>query len=114
MVATVKTQSARRSNQRVRQERFLKAFKETGDIGRAAKCARIHRQSHYDWLKNLSSYDKRFSHAREQAAQALEDEAVNRALHGIKNIYCIKVNNSKSTANPISKIFGLMVSWFAC
>jgi hypothetical protein len=63
---------------------FLAAYGETCNIGRAAKAAGIDRQSHYDWLAADENYRQAFKAAREQAVDALEDEAVRRANEGVE------------------------------
>jgi len=73
-----------RSDKDLHQMRFLAAFAESCSIQKAAKWAGIHRQTHYDWLANDPSYPARFKEARERAARTLEDEAVRRAVHGVR------------------------------
>jgi len=50
--------------------------------------AGIDRGTHYDWLRKDPEYRAQFEAATDQAAQALEDEAVRRAYEGIdKPVY---------------------------
>jgi hypothetical protein len=70
--------------QRDRQERFLAAFAACGSVLRASRWARVHRQTHYFWLREDPTYSARFDEARRRAAQELEDEAVRRAMEGIR------------------------------
>ena len=67
---------------RDRQERFLAAFAECGSVLLAARWARVHRQSHYFWMKEDPTYPARFEEARKQATRALEDAAIRRAKEG--------------------------------
>ena len=50
----------------------------------AAEMAGIDRGRHYDWLKADPEYRAEFEKVQDQAVQALEDEAVRRAYHGIE------------------------------
>lgn len=70
------------------QKRFLLCFAATGSILRAARWAKIHRQTHYDWLNNTlgnaTTYAEAFRTAELQATRTLEDEAVRRAHEGVR------------------------------
>ena len=66
-----------------RKAAFLKALAVTGRIGQAAKAAGVDRGQHYDWIKADPDYHARFLAARERAGDALEDEAVERAMQGV-------------------------------
>lgn len=63
---------------------FLNYYIQTGTISKAAKKAKISRQTHYDWLKNdkTGEYHKAFKIAEEMAADLLEEEAWRRAVNG--------------------------------
>lgn len=65
-----------------KQGAFLAAFKITASITRAAAAAKIDRVLHYRWLAEDEEYTEAFRQAREEAAQALEDEAIRRAHEG--------------------------------
>ena len=62
---------------------FLAAFAEVGTITHAAELAGIHRNAHYDWLKNDPSYPDLFREADQKACEKLEQEARRRAVHGV-------------------------------
>jgi hypothetical protein len=66
-----------------KQGAFLAAFRLTASITKAAEAAGIERQLHYRWLDDEPGYAQAFETAREEAAQALEDEAIRRAKEGI-------------------------------
>jgi hypothetical protein len=68
--------------QKDRQERFLATFVLSGSIFHACRAARIHRQTHYYWLRVDPTYAAKFEEARQVAAQTLADEAVRRAVEG--------------------------------
>ena len=70
--------------QKDRQERFLAAFGACGSVRLASRWARVHRQTHYFWLREDPTYPARFEEARRRAAQELEDEAVRRAHEGVR------------------------------
>ena len=72
------------SDKDLHQTRFLAAFAVSCSVQKAARCANIHRQTHYDWLREDATYPSRFEEARQRAAQMLEDEAVRRAVHGVR------------------------------
>lgn len=63
---------------------FLNYYIATGTITKAAKKAKISRQTHYDWLKNdkKGQYRKAFETAEKMAADLLEEEAWRRAVEG--------------------------------
>ena len=67
-----------------RQERFLAAFEVCGNISLASRSAKVHRETHYYWMANDPTYPPRFEQVSVRAVQALEDEAVRRAVHGVK------------------------------
>ena len=67
-----------------RQLRFLAAFAECGRVISASRAARVHRSSHYVWMRTDPTYPARFNAAREMAGTMLHDEAVERAVHGMR------------------------------
>src|ERR1035438_4189978 len=72
------------SDKDLHQKRFLEAFEVSCSIQKAARWANIHRQTHYDWLRKDATDPARFAEARERATQTLEDEAVRRAVEGVR------------------------------
>ena len=72
------------SDKDLHQKRFLEAFEVSCSIQKAARWANIHRQTHYDWMRKDATYPARFAEARERATQTLEDEAVRRAVKGVR------------------------------
>jgi hypothetical protein len=60
---------------------FLAAYAVSGNLSRAAKAAKVARRSHYDWMTD-PAYAAAFEDAREQAGEALEEEARRRAVTG--------------------------------
>jgi hypothetical protein len=64
--------------------RFLKAYATVCQGTLAARMAGIDRGTHYDWLQKDPQYKAQFEAATDQAAQALEDEAVRRAYEGVE------------------------------
>jgi hypothetical protein len=66
-----------------KQQSFLAAFVATASITKAAEAAKIHRQRHYTWLEDDPHYPALFEHAKTEASQSLEDEAVRRAHEGV-------------------------------
>lgn len=62
---------------------FLVAFSECGVIFEACRCARMGRQTHYDWMEVDEQYAKAFKMAEEAAVEALEFEARRRAKDGV-------------------------------
>src|SRR4030095_1521706 len=67
-----------------RQRAFLAAYAATASVKAAAAAAKLAFVTHYDWLKNDQTYRAAFEGVQDQAAQALEDEAVRRAHEGVK------------------------------
>ena len=66
------------------QQRFLRAYARCARISKAATAVKIDRVNHYVWLKEDESYRRVWPEIREQAAQQLEDAAVERAMDGVK------------------------------
>ena len=66
------------------QERFLGAYSECASIERASRCAQINRTTHYVWMRKDPTYPPRFKDAQKRAASNLHDEAVRRAVHGMR------------------------------
>lgn len=58
---------------------FLKAFARIGFVVKAARAAKIHFSSHYEWLKSDATYAAAFEEAREACIETLEAEAYRRA-----------------------------------
>lgn len=74
------------------QQRFLKAFCQTGNVSLAAKSAKVRRQTHYEWLDRevtdgiadqADSYTRAYTEAEAIAVDLLEGEAVRRAKDGV-------------------------------
>ena len=66
-----------------RQAAFLASYAVTASITRAAKAAKISRDSHYLWLADDPAYPALFKAAKVRAADVLKDEAVRRAHDGV-------------------------------
>lgn len=64
-----------------KQQAFLAAFAECGNIAASAKAAGVDRSSHYKWLGD-PDYASRFAEAQEAACELLEAEARRRAIEG--------------------------------
>ncbi len=67
-----------------RQRAFLTAFRELGNIRRAAEAAGIARRTHYKWRDTDAEYVQAFEAAKEDAADLLEAEAWRRAVDGVE------------------------------
>jgi hypothetical protein len=63
---------------------FLAAYAACGNLSLAASAARVHRLTHYKWLKEDEYYAEEFTEAREVASDALEAEARRRAVEGVE------------------------------
>ena len=63
---------------------FIAAYRVTASVTRAAAAARIERRLHYRWLEDDEQYRASFEAAKEEAGQALEDEAIRRAHEGVE------------------------------
>jgi hypothetical protein len=78
------TSAGRLRTPQQRKEAFLAALAKTGNVTVAARMAKIDRGTHYDWLKEDPEYKAASEDAIEQAADVLEEEAVRRAVKGVK------------------------------
>jgi hypothetical protein len=83
---------------------FLDAFAVSCSVQKAARWAGVHRQCHYDWLKQDSTYPSRFAEARQRAADMLEDEAVRRAKDGVRRPLVYKGKQVYIQGEPIYQI----------
>jgi hypothetical protein len=61
---------------------FLAAYAVCASLRMAGKAAHINLRRHYEWMKD-AAYSARFQEAKTEAAQALEDEAIERATVGV-------------------------------
>jgi hypothetical protein len=61
---------------------FLRAFAETGRTTTAAEIAKVHRDSHYYWLRSDENYAAAFEQARQMAGDKAEDEIYRRGIEG--------------------------------
>jgi hypothetical protein len=66
-----------------RRSSFLEALKATCNITRACEAARIGRSAVYSWRKEDPSFSDDWREALEIAGDALQDEAVRRAVEGV-------------------------------
>ena len=73
---------------------FLAAYSKCGSITGAAKAAGVARNSHYEWLKD-EHYRAAFAEAKEQAVDALEDEAIRRAHAGSDTLLIFLLKGAK-------------------
>lgn len=64
----------------VKKRVFLAAFAMTGNVSRAAHQATIDRRTHTNWLQQDGVYAEAFAHAKEHAADYLEEVARGRAV----------------------------------
>lgn len=81
---------------RAKQERFLRAFGELGELTSSAKAAGISRASHYIWLENDTlGYRERFAYAKET-----HDDRLERKLYNL-------VDGLQPHHNPTALIFAL-------
>lgn len=62
---------------------FLIAFVTRGTVQAAAEAAKVHRDSHYIWLKTDPEYAAAFEEAEQMSADLLADEAFRRAVEGV-------------------------------
>jgi len=67
-----------------RVQAFLAAFRETGQVAKAARAAKIDRTAHYKRLRRDPEYAAAFREAEKDAAEILEDDAVAWAFDGIE------------------------------
>lgn len=70
------------AQQAVNIDRFLEAFKLTGEITAAAHQAGVGRETHYWWMRNVDGYAQRFVDAHHESLEYLVREARRRALAG--------------------------------
>ena len=62
---------------------FLEAYRETGNVTRAALMAKVSRRRQYYWLEG-TAYSEAFEDAQEHAVETLEKEARRGAMFGVE------------------------------
>jgi len=65
---------------------FIAAYRTTASVHAAGRAAKIRPELHYQWLKSDAVYRLAWETVQDQAAQTLEDEAVRRAVEGVKRV----------------------------
>ena len=65
---------------------FIAAYQRTVSVHAAGRAAGIRPEIHYQWLKSDPTYRAAWETVQDQAAQSLEDEAVRRAMEGVKSM----------------------------
>ena len=68
-----------------KQQAFLAAYANSGNVTRAAELSGVHRRSHYHWMKNNPAYEEAFQYANDDAVDLLAAEARRRAVEGVEN-----------------------------
>lgn len=86
---------------------FLRCYRETGSVTKAAEAADISRSIHYRRLANDPKYAAAFAEAHEEAIAVLEDEAIRRAVEGVDEPVVYKGSfqwtNMDDDGNPVGK-----------
>ncbi len=70
---------------RKRQARFLKAFRESGNIKHSCKVAGINRSTYYDWKATDALFQAELAEAEKEANDTLEYAAYERAVKGVES-----------------------------
>ena len=65
------------------QKAFISAYAACASVSQAARAAGVDHKRHYEWMSD-EAYRHAFDAVTDQAAQAVEDEAVRRAVEGVK------------------------------
>ena len=68
--------------QHTKKRGFLVAFAQRGIVSEAAEASKVHRTTHYEWLKTDPDYAEAFEVAKKQYIEKLEAELDKRALAG--------------------------------
>ena len=87
---------------------FLRAFAETGRTTTAAEIAKVHRDSHYYWMRSDENYAAAFEQARQMAGDKAEDEVYRRGIEGFDHpiIYEGKITGSyKAYSDNLAMFF---------
>ena len=88
----------------LKQRAFIAAFRRVVSVGAAAAAARVTPDDHYGWVKRDAEYRKIWEQVQDEAAQALEDEAVRRAHEGVKRQVLYKGKPVRTGRGRHSKI----------
>ena len=87
-----------------KQRTFICAYTRTGRIGAAAAAAKVHRKSHYLWLRESAAYRAAFEATSEIIASLIEDAAVERAVTGVKRPVLYQGKIVKVNGEPLYQI----------
>jgi hypothetical protein len=68
-----------------KQMRFLRVFRESGNIKASCKAAGIHRSTYYDWRDHDEAFKAELPDASEDANDTLEFAAYDRAVRGVES-----------------------------
>lgn len=63
---------------------FLAAYRQVGNIARAAELSKVSRNSHYEWMEGDPEYPAKFDEATQESIEKLETEARRRAVEGVE------------------------------
>ena len=66
----------------IAQEKFLKSFAKSANVLRAAKAAKVHRSTVYDWLEKDETFSFLYNQAKEDAKDVLRAEIYRRGHDG--------------------------------
>lgn len=78
------TRKAADKNRHKKKAAMIQALCRTGIVGEAAREVGIHRDTHYEWVKQDPKYAAEVEHAMESAIDLLEAEAKRRAYEGVE------------------------------
>ncbi len=68
-----------------KQARFLKAYRESGNIKASCAAAGVHRQTYYNWRDQDEAFQAALPDAKEDACDTLEFAAYERAVRGVES-----------------------------
>ena len=83
---------------------FLAVFRRVVNVTAAAAAAGIKPEDHYGWIRRDTVYRASWETVQDEAAQALEDEAVRRAFEGVKRPVLYKGKQVRTGRGRHSKI----------
>jgi hypothetical protein len=78
-----RTISSRKEITAILEQRFLDCLATTASVTRAARLTRRHRSTWYRWRADHAAFAAAWTEAVERGTDALEDEAVRRAVEGV-------------------------------
>ena len=93
-----------RSDRERHQARFLACYSACGNVSKAAKWAKLSRDSHHKWMQQDPSYPQRFKDADDLFTRHVEDQLHEVGVHGVRRPVLYKGKQVHIGGEPLYEI----------